>query len=219
MIGKKIAFLVILALFAFIVGMFGFKMGYDARSNEQATIPAPPAPPAKIEQPATPAPPSAPAPETDLSVVGNMKTTLREITSLKGDPNSDETKQFLERLEANRNNLARLEQEILRDRTNEKYKGQADRIISALRKEHDILQDVELILKNPSDVGAQDAINRINSQVSSLISETAGLKLNSVDLGYAFQLDDLTSGLGVYISRKHALDDAKRAEDERNGIR
>lgn len=219
MIGKKIAFLVILALFAFIVGLFGFKMGYDARGNEQLAAQAPPPPP-REEQTAAPASqPSSPAIEANLNIVGDMKTTLREITGLKGDPNSDETRIFLERLAANRDNLARLEQEVLRDRTDEKYKGQADRIISALRQEQAILQDVEFVLKNPSDAAAQDAINRVNSQVSSLISGTAGMKLNSVDLGYAFQLDDLASGLGVYISRKRALDDAKRAEDERNAIR
>lgn len=215
-IGKKLAFLILLVIFAFMAGLVGFKMGHDNKEHQQAETPSN----APSTQESPQAQPAATTTATaDLNIIVNLKPTLREITNMKGDPTSDETRIYLERLNVERQKLAQLEQAIESDRNNEKYRGQADKIVSALRKEAAILQDVEIVLRNPSDYSAQDAINRVNSLVPALISETAGMRLNSLDLGYAFQLDDLASGLGVYISRKHALDDAKRAEDERNAIR
>ena len=216
-IGKKLAFLIVLVVYTFVVGMFGFKMGRDAGENRQPT--AEQTSPSSASASSKEQTNLAAAADADLNIIVNLKPTLREITNMKGDPASDETRLYLERLNEERNKLAGLEQALRGDRNNEIYKGQADRIISALQKEAAILQDVEAVLRNPADNSAQEAINRVNTQVPLLISETAGMKINSLDLGYAFQLDDLASGLGVYVSRKRALDDAKRAEDERNAIR
>ena len=153
--------------------------------------------------------------EETQKVVLDLQSTLKDVKDLKGDPDGDDTKDYLKRLKTATDNLKSAEKSIAGARVSEKYKDSNKALQDSLSLEMDILNDMDSVLKTPLADDSAAAVKRIRDNVTTL-SDTAGkIKIEHTDFSTAMQLGNLADDLNKYIGKKKELDAARRAEQLR----
>lgn len=148
-------------------------------------------------------------------VVTDVRDFTKEIDDLKGDPEGDDVKDYLDRLGKAESNLDKLAGDLRSMRISGKNEGRNKNLVEAILTEKDILSNVKTVLKNPADKQTGDVINKVKSNVSELDDRAGQLDFGTVDFASAMQLDGLDERLKGYVQKKQALDAAKKAEEAR----
>lgn len=149
------------------------------------------------------------------TVTTDVRDFLVEIDDLKGDPDGDDVKEYLDRLSKAETNLEKLAGDLKSMRVSGKNEGRNQALVEAILLEKDILTDTETVLKAPTDAKTADVIGKLKGKASELDERAAKLTFETVDFAAALKLDGLDDRLKGYVKKKEALDAQKKAEAER----
>lgn len=148
-------------------------------------------------------------------VTTDVRDFLGEIDDLKGDPDGDDVKEYLDRVDKASSNLDKLAGDLKSMRVSGKNEAKNQALVEAILLEKDILGNVQTVLKQPSDSQAGDAIRKVKESVAELDDRAGKLAFDGIDFAAAMQLDGLDGKLQGYVQKKQALDAQKKAEEER----
>ena len=153
--------------------------------------------------------------EEAQKIVLDTQSTVKDIKDLKGDPDADETKSYLERLKTAEDNIGKIQKDLASMHVSEKYKAVNQTLGDALTQEQTILKDTENVLKTPLADDSAAAVKRVRDNTAALASSAGSIKMEHIDFAMAMQLGSLADDLDKYIAKKRDLDAARRAEQLR----
>lgn len=148
-------------------------------------------------------------------VVADVQSLMQEVKGLSGDPDADETKDFLDRMDKGSKNLDKLANDLRSTRTGSKYQAANQRLVDSLDREKAILDNAHKVVKEPLGKDTAGAIKQVRQDVQELTNGAADIAIEGTDFPTAFQLSDLGDNLQGYVQKKVALDQKKAEEEAR----
>ena len=144
-----------------------------------------------------------------------VQSKLKGIKDLNGDPDSDDTKQFIKDLGTASDTLEKRRQDLKGMRVSKKYEEQNTKLLDAIALEETILQDTQNVLKEPLGKDSGASVKTVKENVQQLTNQAGDIQIEKLDFPADFQLSILADDLNMYISKKKSLDAARKAEAER----
>ena len=144
-------------------------------------------------------------------VTMDARELVLDIKSMKGDPDSDQDKDFIERVHKAKGNLEKLSGDLKSIHTGSKYQAVNKDLVEAVMLEKSIFDDVETVLKEPTGEDAGKAVGRVKDQIQELKDRGAKLQIGAADFTDAMDLTGLDQQLTGYVRKRQAAEAAARA--------
>lgn len=180
---------VIITLVAVIIGVFAFFHGADSRYL------------AKCQDAET--------------IAADTKGLMQEVDGLSGNPDGDDAKDFLDRLDKAEGNLDQITGELKSMHKSSEYQDKNKKLVEVLLLEKNVLDNTESVIKDPTGKDSKQLVEQVKDQVNEINDRTDSLTIGAADFHSACDLSGLDQSLGKYIQKKEAADAAKKAEEER----
>lgn len=149
------------------------------------------------------------------TVTTDVRDFLAEIGELKGDPDGDDVKEYLDRLDKATSNLDQLASDLTAMKVSGKDEAKNKALIEAVLFEKGILDDTETVLKNPGDKRTGELTDKIRDDTKKLDDLAGNLAFETVDFPSAMQLDGLHEKLYGYVKKYRAIEAQKKSEEKR----
>ena len=137
-------------------------------------------------------------------VASDARDVALECQGLSGNPESDAARDFLDQLNAVQGNLKKATDALKSARPGSKYRTANADLVEALILEENILEDVQRVIKNPSDKDTNATIARVKQNVTELKDRGTKLAIDKTDFASALDLKDLDGLLNSY-AKKHRM--------------
>lgn len=144
-------------------------------------------------------------------VASDARDVALECKGLSGNPDSDAVKDFLARLDSVQDNLKQATNHLKTARTGSKYRTTNADLVEALILEENILEDVQRVVKDPSDKDTAATIARVKQNVDELKDRGAKLSIEKTDFVRALDLQNLDEMLNSYVKKYRAAVGATKA--------
>ena len=144
-------------------------------------------------------------------VASDARDVALECKGLSGNPDSDAVKDFLARLDSVQDNLKQATDHLKTARTGSKYRTTNADLVEALILEENILEDVQRVVKDPSDKDTAATIARVKQNVEELKDRGAKLSIEKTDFVRALDLQNLDEMLNSYVKKYRAAVGATKA--------
>lgn len=152
------------------------------------------------------------------TVTTDVRDFLAEIGELKGDPDGDDVKEYLDRLDKATSNLDQLASDLTAMKVSGKDEAKNKALIEAVLFEKGILDDTETVLKNPGDKRTGELTDKIRDDTKKLDDLAGNLAFETVDFPSAMQLDGLSEKLYGYVKKYRSIAAQREAEEMRKRV-
>lgn len=151
--------------------------------------------------------------ESARAVLEANADTLGHIDSLNGDPDSDDAKKLIDKLDSAEKDAGSAKSKVSQLYIPKRYSAQNAQLKASIELQKAIIADAKKVVKDPTGDGAADAVKRVRSNVKDLKESIGACNAGSTDYTKAFTLDKLPGILDSYINKKKTLDAKKAAEE------
>ncbi len=177
---------VAIVLFLAVIGVFAYISGAEGRYEKKAM---------EAEQ-----------------VTMDARNLVLDIKSLQGTPDSDQDKDFIDRVEKAKGNLDQLGGSLKSMRTGSKYQSVNKDLVEAVMLETTVLDDVHTVLADPTGGDAPKAVARVKDHVAELKDRGAKIQIGAADFTQPMDLTGLDQQLTGYIQKRKAAEAAAKAK-------
>lgn len=144
-------------------------------------------------------------------VASDARDVALECKALNGNPDSDAVKDFLSRSDSVQDNLKKATDDLKAARPTSKYRTTNADLVEALILEENILEDVQRVVKAPSDKDTDATIARVKQNVNELKDRGAKISIEKTDFVLALDLQNLDEMLTSYTKKYRAAVGATKA--------
>ena len=145
-------------------------------------------------------------------VTMDARNLVLDIKSLQGTPDSDQDKDFIDRVEKAKGNLDQLSGSLKSMRTGSKYQSVNKDLVEAVMLETTVLDDVHTVLADPTGGDAPKAVARVKDHVAELKDRGAKIQIGAADFTQPMDLTGLDQQLTGYIQKRKAAEAAAKAK-------
>ncbi|MCR5175676.1 MAG: hypothetical protein K6C05_02380 [Anaerovibrio sp.] len=151
------------------------------------------------------------------NVLAEAHTVLSEINNLDGNPESDNTKNYIHKYEDIQKRFNQVTADLKKIRTGKRYKDYNASLVSGLEMEADILNSVhEMLVNTPDNPAAPGKVTKdFSDKIISLSNMADNAHMDNFAIDQNMKLGNLPKDLDAYLIRYHAVAEQKRIEAER----
>ena len=152
------------------------------------------------------------------TVTTDVRDFLAEIDELKGDPEGDDVKDYLDRLDKAETNLDQLASNLTSIQVSGKDEAKKKALVEAVLFEKGILDDTSTVIKNPGDKRIGELTDKIRDDTKKLDDLSGNLTFDTVDFPSAMQLDALSEKLHGYVKKYRDIEAQKKEREARKRV-